>query len=100
MPTSYIGQIFPIDVNDILRFIKSLIREWRSIGIGLYLSYDTLEEIAANNPQNVRGCLTTMIIKWMNTSSAAPPCWWLLVKALKSIDQHGAVRKITSKYGM
>ena len=43
--------------------------------------------------------MRTMISKWMNNSIATPPSWWLLVKALKSIEQNGIVRKIRSSHG-
>ena len=93
------GQIFPLDINSVLNFIKTTIRDWRSVASALNLSYDVIEEISANNPQNVRACMRTMISKWMNNSTATPPSWWLLAKALKSIEQNGIVRKIRSSHG-
>ena len=94
-----IDQIFPLDENVIFGFIKSLIGEWRSVGRALDLPSHVLEEIAANNPHNVRGCMMTIISQWMNASSTDPPSWWILTKALRSLQQNGVVQKISSDYG-
>ena len=64
------------------------------------MSRHVLDEIRANNPQDVVACKEQMISRWMNNDSlASPHCWWSLVKALKGMGENGIARKIENEHG-
>lgn len=94
------GQLFPFKISDILSYITTIVIEWHSLGIHLNMPCHILEEIRANNPHNIIGCKEQMISKWMDYESlAAPSCWWLLLKAIKSLGKNLIAKNIEEKHG-
>ena len=69
------------------QFIKS---EWKELGLELGLYADTLDTIDYNNPRDARGCLTDMLLKWLQGFDGVldngGSTWASLANALKNID--------------
>ena len=96
------GQFFPINIDDILKYIVNIVDNWEVIGTQLNLPGHNLAEIRANNPHNIVACKEQMISKWMDEESlATPSCWWSLVKGAKDMDETVIAQQIEkdhSKY--
>jgi len=71
------------------KIIPKYAARWRSIGIGLQISTETLEIIKYNNPNNAIGCCMDMFIKWLEIDNTAT--WERLKEILASQAVTGAV---------
>ena len=91
--------MFPISINDILKYIVSIVENWEVLGTQLSVPQHILDEIRANNLRNVVACKTHMISKWMDSESlATPTCWWSLVKAAKDMDENLIAQNIENDH--
>ena len=97
------GQLFPLKLNDIISHITitgGIVTEWHSLGIHLKMSSPVLEEIKANNPNNVVASRDQMISKWISGDSMkTPSCWWSLVKAVRGMGKNGIAKNIEDNHG-
>ena len=95
-----LGKLFPLDIHDILNHTTTVVAEWYSLGVWLSTPHHVLEEIRANNPQNIVACKEQMLLRWMNSHSlATPSCWWSLLKAIKGMGENLIAQKIENNYG-
>ena len=86
-----------MNVSIVLSYIKDIIQEWEQFGIALHVPYEILREIDADKAQ-IASKKEEMIVKWMELPG--PACWWLLVKALKEIEQNVAADNICKEQGI
>ena len=97
------GQLFPLKLNDIISHIAitgGIVAEWHSVGIHLKMPSPVLEEIRANNPNNVVASRDQMISKWVSGDSMkTPSCWWSLVKAVRGMGKNGIAKNIEDNHG-
>ena len=64
------------------------------------MQYCVLDEISANNPQDVVACKEQMILRWMSRDSlATPSCWWMLVKAIERMGHNLVAKQIKKMQG-
>ena len=56
--------------------------EWRTLGLELGLSHNTLEAISRDYPQSIKDCFCEMMYEWLK--SGGTPSWETLISALKS----------------
>ena len=71
-------------LRTILESISTLAADWFNLGVALGLSSDTLNIIAYKHPRDARGCLTKMVIAWLQMKDNAQPSWQSLASALSS----------------
>ena len=76
--------MFPINFTSVLHYLKGIVSELYSLGIGLMLPTPILEAIEENN-KKVAGKRRELVRRWM--SSTSNPCWWHLVQALKNLER-------------
>ena len=96
----YIDTLFPLDISDILYHIKTIVVDWRYLGICLKMQYCVLDEISANNPRDIVACKEQMISRWMSRDSlATPSCWWMLVKAIEMMGRNLIAKQIKKVHG-
>ena len=74
--------MFPIDFTSVLHYIKDVVRELEPLGFELGLPNHVIEVLQEDYPNDVVRRGREMVKRWM--SSTLNPCWWHLVKALKS----------------
>ena len=74
--------MFPIDFTSVLHYIKDVVRELEPLGLELGLPNHVIEVLREDYPNDVVRRGREMVKRWM--SSTLNPCWWHLVKALKS----------------
>ena len=86
-----------MNMSKVLSYIKDVIQEWEQLGIALQVPYEILRAINADKAQ-IASKKEETIVKWME--SPGPACWWLLVKALKEIEQNVAADKICKEQGI
>ena len=87
------------DYHKILTVLRTINSKWQSLGIALELGYSTLEEIEANNPNNVESCMAKVIARWLDARSS-PLTWETLCDALRSdlVDCPVLAQDIEEKY--
>ena len=85
-----------MNMRKVLSCIKDVVEEWERLGVALQMPYEILREINTDISLVVTK-KEEMIMKWMD--SPGPACWWLLVKALKEIDQNVAAEAIQAEQG-
>ena len=73
--------------------------EWRTLGLELGLSPDTLKTISGNHAQSVNDCFCEMISEWLRSGSR--PSWEVLMSALKSpiVGLQGLAFELEDKVG-
>ena len=86
-----------MNMSKVLSYTKEVIQEWERLGLALQVPYEILRKIDADNAQ-IASKKEEMIVKWME--SPGPVCWWLLVKALKEIEQNVAADNICKEQGI
>ena len=86
-----------MNISKVLSYIKDVIQEWERLGLALQVPYEILREIDADKAQ-IASKKEKMVVKWME--SPGPACWWLLVKALKEIEQNVAADNICKEQGI
>ena len=86
-----------MNISKVLSCIKDVIQEWERLGMALQLPYEILRGIDADKA-HIASKKEEMIVKWME--SPGPACWWLLVKALKEIEQNVAADNICKEQGI
>ena len=91
-----LGVYFPMNIPKVLLFIKDVVEEWERLGVALQIPYEILREINTDISL-VATKKEEMIMKWMDLPG--PACWWLLIKALKEIDQNVAAAAIKAEQG-
>lgn len=89
--------MFPIDSNAVVQLLRDAVQELFALGIQLDLPISTLQTLEANFPRDVNRRRIELVIKWMSISTK-PPCWWSLVKALKSVRMTALAKEIEEKY--
>ena len=89
--------IFPIGFTSVLHYLKGIVSELYSLGIGLMLPTPVLEEIEENNQKDVAGKRRDLVRRWM--SSTSNPCWWHLVQALKNLERRDISDEIEESHG-
>ena len=94
------GKLFPFSIEDALKYIKDVVREWFDLGLALGLSNSCLRTIEADHHGSVMKCKREMLWQWMSSSQEVPPCWWTLMKGLQSIDFNTQAEKIETIHGM
>ena len=72
--------------------------EWRSLGLELGLSSDTLETISMDYRESVKDCFLEMLSQWLR--SGHRPSWEALLSALKSssVGLQGLAGKLKANY--
>ena len=81
-----------------LREVKTLLRdghflntEWIQLGDALGLSYNTLNSIETDHPNNTSRCLRECIVKWLDGADSVDENggarWSTLIKALEECHQ-------------
>ena len=73
---------------------------YRDLGLELGLHYNTLNDIEANYPRDVKKCLTECLAKWLSEVDSVykkeKPTWRALVRALEEIGEGGVAYHINN----
>ena len=73
-------------------------KRWFELGLGLGLSKNTLDEIKANNPQDVNQCLLECLSKWLkradNVNSKGGATYDSLSTAIRSMNEFAVAEHI------
>ena len=74
--------------------------EWRSLGLELGLSSDTLETIGMDYHQSIKECFLEMLSVWLR--SGHRPSWEALISALKlpSVGLHSLAVQLDKRKGL
>jgi hypothetical protein len=86
-----------MNMSKVLSYIKEVIEEWERLGLALQVPYENLREIDTDKAQ-IASKKEEMVVKWME--SPGPACWWLLIRALKEIEQNVAADNICKEQGI
>ena len=89
------------DLGDILPKLKLVPKangKWREFGLGLGLSYTTIENIEANNPKDVESCFRECLVHWLrredNVDEKGLPTLSRLVEVLEEIGDKATAEKL------
>ena len=74
---------FPMEFVSVLRYLKPLVTEVYELGLELKVPVHCLETISSDFPTDTSRRRRELVRVWMS-SSLDPPCWWHLVRALRS----------------
>ena len=75
--------IFPMDFVSILRYLKPLVAEVYQLGLELKVPLHRLLTLSYDFPTDTKNRRRELVRMWLN-SSMEPPCWWHLVRALRT----------------
>ena len=89
--------LFPIDFASILYCLRDIVGDLFSIGLHLKIPRGILEAIEADYPTDTKRRRRELVRGWMS-SSLDPPCWWHLMKALKSIEKVALAEEVEVKH--
>ena len=76
------SSFFPMDFLSILQYLKSLVTEVDDLGLVLKVPVHCLETLKYNFPDIIKR-KWELVRVWLS-SSLEPPCWWHLVRALRT----------------
>ena len=79
--------LFPLEPNVVLSYLKAVVTRWYDIGKELGISPIVLEEIEQNHAVDDIMCAQSMVCEWLKCPQLRP-CWYCLVKALKTLGLH------------
>ena len=74
---------FPMEFVSVLRYLKPLVTEVYELGLELKVPVHCLETISSDFPSDTSRRRRELVRVWLS-SSLDPPCWWHLVRALRS----------------
>ena len=74
---------FPMEFVSVLRYLKPLVTEVYELGLELKVPVHCLETMSSDFPSDTSRRRRELVRVWMS-SSLDPPCWWHLVRALRS----------------
>ena len=74
---------FPMEFLSILQYLKALVNEVYDFGLVLNVSVHRLETLSSDFPTDTSRRRRELVRAWLN-SSLEPPCWWHLVRALRT----------------
>ena len=74
---------FPMDFLSILQYLKALVNEVYDFGLELKVPVHCLETICSDFPTDTSRRRRELVRVWLS-SSLEPPCWWHLVRALRT----------------
>ena len=74
---------FPMEFVSVLRYLKPLVTEVYELGLELKVPVHCLEAISSDFPSDTSRRRRELVRVWLS-SSLDPPCWWHLVRALRS----------------
>ena len=74
---------FPMEFVSVLRYLKPLVTEVYELGLELKVPVHCLETISSDFPTNTSRRRRELVRVWLSFS-LDPPCWWHLVRALRS----------------
>ena len=96
---SFPDTLGPDDFRDVRSAIYSVRHKWYDIGLELKISFQTLNVIKTDCPQNSADCLREMLVEWLSRTSPAPS-WSSLVEALSSepVGERRLADEIHAKY--
>ena len=80
---SLTANLGPDDFRSVRSAVYSVRNKWYDIGVELNISFQTLNAIKADCPNNCAECLREMLVVWLSRTSP-PPSWSGLVEALSS----------------
>ena len=70
--------------------------DWDVLGLQLGVPADELNVIRANNPRNVRQCMSVMLEWWR---AKYPERGWMdIIVALRRLDRNDVANEVTTKY--
>ena len=90
--------LFPIDFASILDCLRDIVGDLFSIGLHLKIPRGILEAIEADYPYDTTRRRRRELVRGWMSSSLDPPCWWHLVKALKSIEKVALAEEVETKH--
>lgn len=92
--------LFPLDLAEVSRQLQDLVSaaDLCRLGLNLNLPMRDLIAIEQDFPADTEQRRTELVRRWLS-SSRDPPCWWHLVQALKTIDEHVLADKIEKDHG-
>ena len=86
------------DIVDALKKVRFPNHRWFPLGLQLGLLSPTLEDIKANNNENVESCLQKCLTLWLKkadkVTESGGSTWDSLADALRNIDENFAAEKI------
>ena len=74
---------FPMDFLSILQYLKALVNEVYDLGLVLKVPVHCLDTLSSDFPTDTSRRRRELVRVWLN-SSLEPPCWWHLVRALRT----------------
>ena len=77
------NSFFPIDFVLVLQHLKPLVTKVYELGLELKVPVHCLEAISSNFPSDTSRRRRELVRVWLS-SSLDSPCWWHLVRALRS----------------
>ena len=85
--------------GNVLTALVNITKEWRNLGLALGIKFHTIEEIEANNSQDVKKCLAKVVDSWLG-GSGDQPSWSGLCNALRSelVKRTTVANEIQEKY--
>ncbi len=77
--------------------LREVTRQWADLGIALGLPSSKIDEIEANNPNDVKKCLRKVIDAWLKSKTNLT--WQILCEALRSdlVDCNSIAQQIEEK---
>lgn len=90
--------LFPIKQSSVLHHLNNIIKETYDLGLQLEVPYHILEALEKDFPPDV-GKRKRRIINWWMSFFSDPPCWWLLVQALRRIQRSRVAEDIEKEHG-
>ena len=89
----------PDDLRSVRSAIYSIRNKWYDVGVELNISFQTLNAIRTDCPNNCADCLREMLVVWLSRTSP-PPSWSGLVEALSSepVGERRLAEQIHTQY--
>ena len=92
------NSLFSLDFRSVVHYLEDVVHDLYKLFIYLDLPKSRLDTIETNFPNSVDRRRAELVGVWISSSSPDPPCWWLLVQALKEIKYGRLAQDIETKH--